>query len=139
MSDPWFQPSVGDKEAIDAEIAADDAVQADAGVQFFDAGNSGAAITLDYRNGEVQRVTLNASAPAITVTHMPAGHYARLRLYLKQDGAGSRLLPSFVPSANYGVAGAPTLSTTAAKTDVLDLTSVDGGTTLQVLTVSKGF
>lgn len=139
MPNPWFQPSPGDKAAIDAEIAADDALQADAGVPFFDAGNSGAAITLDYRNGEVQRVILTASAPTITITHLPAGHYARLRLYLKQDATGSRLLPTFAPAANYGTAGAPTLSTAANKTDVLDLTSVDAGATLQVLTVSKGF
>jgi hypothetical protein len=130
----WFDPAPGQEQAITRALSQRD----DAGTDFHDNGNSGAAITIDYDNGEVQRVVLTASAPTITVINMPVGKFARLKLYLKQDATGTRLLPTFVPAANYGTPGAPALTVTAAKTDVLDLTSVDGGVTLQVLTVVKG-
>jgi hypothetical protein len=61
--------------------------------QEFDAGNSGAAITIDFAaNGSRQRVTLNAATPAITLATPPVvGNY---RLKVIQDGTGGRV-PSF--------------------------------------------
>lgn len=61
----------------------------------FDAGNSGIAKTLDVENGDVQKLTLTAAVPALTLT-VPTGErpkFLTLRVY--QDGTGSRV-PSWV-------------------------------------------
>jgi hypothetical protein len=105
---------------------------------YYVAGNSGAAITLDYRNGKNQLVTLNASAPTITVAHVPPG-MRELNILLVQDGSGSRLLPTFSPAANYGAAGAPTLSTVAGKRDLLQFMTYDSGASLLLKSAVKGF
>lgn len=111
---------------------------------FLSAGNSGAAKTLDLGLGSVQQVVLTASAPTITIGNAKLNSASaplsqRVRLLLKQDATGSRLLPTFVPALNYGVAAAPTLSTGANKVDILDLMSLDGGTTWLCTAVAKGF
>ena len=106
---------------------------------FNDAGASGTAITVDYSDGSVQQVTLDHSGPTITLTNFPTtGTYGRLRLLLTQDGTGSRTVPTFSPAADYGTPGAPTLTVTATKTDVVDLYSTDGGTTVKAVLVVKG-
>lgn len=127
MTDPVHVDSASIQADIDQQVAG-----------YFNAGNSGAAITLDYRKGRVQKVVLTASAPTITVTHVPPGARS-LRLLLTQDATGTRLLPTFVPAANYGVAGAPTLSTAANKIDLLDFLSVDSGASLLAMPPTKGF
>lgn len=134
----WFR---GNPTAnLEAEAAAAEAVAAHeaGGDAFFSVGNSGATKTLNFANGPVQQVVLSASAPTLTIAGMTAGKYCRMRLLLKQDATGTRLLPTFSPAANYGTPGAPTLTTTVNKTDVLDLFSVDGGTTLKAVVVVKG-
>jgi len=57
----------------------------------YDAGNSGAAITINFAtNGQFQRVTLNSATPAITiaVAGLVVGKY---QLKVLQDGTGGRL------------------------------------------------
>lgn len=127
MTNPVHDDSVSNAEALDLAVAG-----------YNSAGNSGAAITLDLRKGLTQQVVLSASAPTITIGNVPTGA-RRIRILLKQDATGSRLLPTFSPAVNYGATGAPTLSTAAAKIDVLDLLSTDGGTTLLCTGRSLGF
>lgn len=60
----------------------------------YDAGNSGAAITIDFAaNGQKQKVTLNSATPAITIstTGLLVGQY---QLHIYQDGTGGRV-PTF--------------------------------------------
>jgi len=96
------------------------------GETFFDAGNSGTALTLNLANGNVQKITLTGNC-TITLTSPASGAFRSLLLYIFQDGTGSRTI-TWPASVKWGTAGAPTLSTAATKMDKLLLDTVDGGT-----------
>jgi len=96
------------------------------GETFFDAGNSGTAITLNLANGNVQKLTLTGNC-TITLTSPATGAFRSLLLYVFQDGTGSRTI-TWPASVKWGTAGAPTLSTAASKMDKILLDTVDGGT-----------
>ena len=88
----------------------------------YDAGNSGAAITIDFgTNGQYQKVTLNAATPAITVstTGLVVGKY---QLRILQDGTGSRA-PTFAGFTNANCLGnvAPTIASGANAVTFLNL------------------
>lgn len=97
------------------------------GETYFDAGNSGAAKTLDLVDGNVQKLTLTANC-TITLTSPATGAYRSLMIYVFQDGTGSRTI-TWPGSVSWGTAGAPTLTTAASKMDKILLDTVDGGTT----------
>lgn len=97
------------------------------GETYFDAGSSGAAVTLNLANGNVQKLTLTANC-TITLTGPSTGAYRSMLLYVFQDGTGSRTI-TWPGSVKWGTAGAPTLSTAATKMDKILLDTVDGGTT----------
>lgn len=84
----------------------------------FDNGNSGAAKTIDWNNGQKQKVTLTATC-TFTFTPLAAG-VANLLLKLVQDGTGSRdvVWPASVKWRN-GVA--PNLSNAAGAVDIVSL------------------
>ena len=79
----------------------------------YDNGNSGSAITINWANGQCQKVTLNAATPVITVNDPSVvGHY---QLKIVQDTTGGRN-PSFAGGAYGGVrwigsAGPPSMNT----------------------------
>lgn len=107
------------------------------GETYFDAGNSGAAIALDLVNGNVQKLTLTANC-TITLTSPSTGAMRSLTLLVFQDGTGSRTI-TWPGSVAWGNAGAPVLTTTAAKMDIISLFTVDGGTTWYGALGAKGF
>jgi hypothetical protein len=87
--------------------------------ELFDNGTVSAAFTIDWANGQRQKVTLAASSLACTFLNAMPG--AKNTLLLAQDITGTRLLPVFdgiVMWANNGVA--PTLSTAPGVTDELE-------------------
>ncbi len=104
---------------------------------YFDAGNSGAAKTLDLANGNVQKLTLTASC-TITLTSPASGAMRSLTLLVFQDGTGSRTI-TWPASLKWGNAGAPVLTTTAAKMDIISLFTVDGGTNWYGALGAKGY
>lgn len=130
----WNELPEGERAAVETLIDANQATDK----TLFDNGNSGAAKAINFGNGEVQKLTLTASAPTITVTGLVAGQHAEMTLLLAQDATGTRLLPTFSPAADYGSVGAPTLTTTANKVDVLKLVSYDG-VSIDYSVVGKGF
>lgn len=97
------------------------------GETYFDAGNSGSAITINIANGNVQKVTLTANC-TITLTAPASGAYRSLMLYVFQDGTGSRTI-TWPGSVSWGSSGAPVLSTAATRMDKILLDTVDGGVT----------
>jgi len=107
------------------------------GETYFDAGNSGAAIALDLANGNVQKLTLTANA-TITLTSPVSGAMRSLTLLVFQDATGSRTI-TWPGSVKWGNAGAPTLTTTASKMDMVSLFTVDGGTNWYGALGAKGF
>jgi hypothetical protein len=91
--------------------------------QEFANGNSGAAATIDWTKGNVQKITLTANC-TFTFT-APIGP-AKLQLKLTQDGTGSRLVTwptEGVAAGNLAWVGkaAPTLSTAAASVDFVNI------------------
>lgn len=88
-------------------------------VQFFSnkyALTDGATIAVDWNNGNSQAVTLGGNR---TVTFSNPKSGAVYRLYLKQDGTGSRTVTW--PTVKWQGGSAPTLTTTAGKTDIITI------------------
>lgn len=88
----------------------------------YDAGNSGAAITIDFSaNGQYQKVTLTAATPVITLgtTGLPVGKY---QLRVLQDATGSRA-PTWVNllAANCVGNAFPTIASTASAVTFVQL------------------
>lgn len=107
------------------------------GETYFDAGNSGAAITLNLTNGNVQKLTLTANC-TIALTSPAAGAMRALTLLVFQDGTGSRTI-TWPASVKWGNAGAPVLTTTASKMDIVSLFTIDGGTNWYGALGAKGY
>jgi hypothetical protein len=75
----------------------------------YDAGNIGTGLTIDWNNGPIQKVTLNATGQTLSFSNPVAG--SSYTLILVQDGSGSRTValsgwdfgdntPTFNVSAN---------------------------------------
>jgi len=107
------------------------------GETYFDAGNSGTAKTLDLANGNVQKLTLTGNC-TLTLTSPAAGAMRAMTLLVFQDATGSRTI-TWPGSVSWGAAGAPVLTLTASKMDIISLFTVDGGTTWYGALGAKGF
>jgi hypothetical protein len=107
------------------------------GETYFDAGSSGTAATLDLANGNVQKLTLTGNC-TLTLTSPAAGAMRAMTLLVFQDGVGSRTI-TWPGSVKWGIAGAPVLSTGAAKMDIVSLFTVDGGTNWYGALGAKGY
>jgi hypothetical protein len=90
-------------------------------------GNRTGATTLNLATGNVFSITLTG-ATNFTITGATAGAACSFGLYLKQDATGSRLV-TWPASVKWPGGTAPTLTTTAAATDIIVLESIDGGAT----------
>ncbi len=75
----------------------------------YDNGNSGAAKTIDWNNGNNQKVTMTN---ACTFTFTAPGSVSRLLLQMTQDGTGSRTA-AWPATVKWPSGSAPTLTTTA--------------------------
>ncbi|HSW92174.1 MAG TPA: hypothetical protein VLG09_06020, partial [Candidatus Saccharimonadales bacterium] len=107
------------------------------GETFFDAGNSSTAITLNLANGNVQKLTLTGNC-TVTLTSPASGAMRSLTLLIFQDATGSRTI-TWPGTVKWGNAGAPTLTTTASKMDMVSLFTIDGGTNWYGSLGPKGF
>lgn len=80
----------------------------------YDAGNSGSTLTLDFNNGEAQKVTMTASC---TFTFSNPQNGASYVLKLVQGGSGS--YTATWPGTVKWAGSAPTLSTSVGKIDLI--------------------
>ena len=88
---------------------------------------SGSTDTIDLEDGNVHNVTLTANC-TFTFSNPPAsGTSGTFTLFLNQDGTGSRTA-TWPGSVKWAGGTAPTLTTTASRTDILVFTTIDGGT-----------
>lgn len=122
---------------LTADLAARVTVTNGGGETYFDAGNSGAAITLDLENGNVQKLTLTANC-TISLTNPAASAMRSLTLLAFQDATGSRTI-TWPASVKWGDAGTPILTLTASRMDIISLFTVDGGATWYGALGAKGF
>jgi hypothetical protein len=90
-------------------------------------GTSGATDTIDLTDGNVHNVTLTANC-TFTFSNPPAtGTSGSFTLFLNQDGTGSRTA-TWPNTVKWAGGTAPTLTTTASRTDILVFTTIDAGT-----------
>ena len=88
---------------------------------------SGSTDTIDLEDGNVHNVTLTANC-TFTFSNPPAsGTSGTFTLFLNQDGTGSRTA-TWPASVKWAGGTAPTLTTTASRTDILVFTTIDAGT-----------
>jgi len=101
------------------------------GTVYYDNGNSGASIIIDWNNGNLQYVTLTAVGVDVTFTEPPRP--GKCKLYIIQDGVGDRTIDwthEVNPEWPGGVA--PTLSTGVTDVDLIVFDFI-GGTTYRGL------
>jgi hypothetical protein len=122
---------------LTTDLASKVSVTNGGGETYSDAGNSGTAITLNLANGNVQKLTLTGNC-TVTLTSPSSGTMRSLTLLVFQDATGSRTI-TWPASVKWGVAGAPTLTVTASKMDMISLFTVDGGTNWYGSLGPKGF
>jgi hypothetical protein len=86
-------------------------------IPLFDAGNSGASKTLDWNDGNEQRITLTDN---VTLTLSNPGDGGRYVLILNQDGTGGRTV-TWPAAVKWPAASAPTITAGADKFDLVTL------------------
>ena len=98
---------------------------------YYSCGNSGASITIDWNNGNLQYVTLDNVGVDITFTEPP--NPGTCKLYIIQDGTGNRTIDwEHEISPEWPGDVEPTLSTAAAAGDLVTFDFI-GGTTYRGL------
>lgn len=85
-------------------------------------GNMGSTETIDFSTGNIQYGTLDANCTITLSNPAEGGLYT---IFLKQDATGSRTV-TWATSISWAGGSAPTLTTTAAKTDVISLSYING-------------
>jgi hypothetical protein len=117
--------------AISADLITDKRNLSDPGVlRYLDHGNTGASEAIDFSAADVQRIILNSATVSLSTSGWPAaGIPGIVRVYVEQDGVGGRLL-SYSAEIDWGDPGEPTLQTSAGSVDIIDLQTIDGGTTV---------
>jgi hypothetical protein len=90
-------------------------------------GTTGASEDIDLADGLAHNATLGANT-TFTFSGASSGEESRFRLYMRQDATGSRV-PTFPASVVWPDDTEPTWSTAAGDVDVIEFSSVDGGTT----------
>lgn len=83
----------------------------------FDAGNSGTSVTVDFANGQKQRLTLTGNA-TVTLSFPGVGNY---QILLVQDGTGNRTVTWSGVTRWVGSASAPTINTAANSSTVVSI------------------
>lgn len=101
-------------------------------------GNSGTSKTLDIELGNVKTLTLTGNCTLTLSNPSPTGNACSLTLIITQDATGSRTI-SWPASVKWAAGVAPTLTTTASKTDIITLFTPDAGTTWYGFLGGKAF
>jgi hypothetical protein len=113
-----------------AIVAADQIISApvlkDVGETCVANATSGSTDTISLTDGNVHNVTLTANC-TFTFSAPPAsGTSGSFTLFLNQDGTGSRTA-TWPGTVKWAGGTAPTLTTTASRTDILVFTTIDAG------------
>jgi hypothetical protein len=85
----------------------------------FDNGNSGSSYTINFNNGQKQRITLTAAPCTLSFTAPTVG-VGNFLLKIIQDGGGSKTI-TWPATVKWPNGTAPTLSTAAGAVDIVSL------------------
>lgn len=87
-------------------------------------------LALDFDDGDAASVLLDQNITSITVANwFTAGILSKMTVFFKQDGTGGRTV-AFPAGWKWAGGDVPTITSTANKTDIMVIMSVDGGTTI---------
>lgn len=96
-------------------------------------------ITVDFENGNHASVTLDDDLTTITINNVPpTGDAAPLVLYITQDNTGGHTV-TFPSSFRWAGGTAPTITSTADRTDIFVAITRDGGTTYAATIYGQNF
>lgn len=88
---------------------------------------STSTLDIDFQNGNVHDVTLDASTVTLTFTEPPAsGKGGAITIIARQDASGSRNI-TWPASVKWAGGSAPTLTTTASRADIFTFVTVNAG------------
>lgn len=90
--------------------------------------SAGSSTTLNLASGNIFDVTLTAAACTLTLSGATNGKACTMTTVFHQDATGSRTV-TWPASVKWANAATPVLTTTASKTDIFSLVTVNGGTT----------
>jgi hypothetical protein len=98
----------------------------------YNAGNTGASLTLNFDNGNIQECTMNAAS--ITIANPTnAKDGSTVTICFIQDATASRTIASWGSNWNWGDAGAPDFSGGTAAGDKFYVTVIVNGTELDAI------
>jgi hypothetical protein len=88
---------------------------------------SSGTVTINWATTEVEEITLGASGLTIAFSNvLPTANTTQtMTIVLIQDGTGSRTLPTFSSTIKWDNGIAPVLTTTAGKTDIIQILAVN--------------
>lgn len=100
---------------------------------------AGATVTVDLTLGNHASMTLTGNISTLTVSNpAPTGNVCALVLYIAQDGTGSRTF-AFPSAFKWAGGTAPTVTTTASRTDIFVAITRDAGTTWAASTIGQNY
>lgn len=101
--------------------------------------SSATTTTIDCSTGNIFNVTLGASVTTLAFSNVPsAGRVYTLTLFLTQDATGGKTF-AWPISVKWSGGTAPSITSTAAKTDIFTLVTHDGGTSWYGFTAGQNF
>jgi hypothetical protein len=100
--------------------------------------STGTSYTVDCSAANNFQLTLGDSISTFAFSNVPSSVTFGINLYLKQGGTGSYTV-TWPASVGWGDAGAPVLTTTVGKTDIVNLITIDGGTSWYGFLAGKNF
>lgn len=95
------------------------------------AASTGSSYAVDLRLAQTFSLTLNAATVTLSFTNPPTSPNRpwRFRLILTQDGTGGRIVTWPASVLWPPLASSPSLATAAGAVEIVDLMTIDGGTT----------
>ncbi len=99
--------------------------------------DDGAFLDADLGQASIQHAVLTGDRTLRLYAEATAGSYQAVRLYLKQDTTGGRLV-TWPSSIRWAGGAPPTLSTAAGLVDVVHLGTLDGGQTWEGFVAAQG-
>lgn len=102
-------------------------------------GNQSGTVTVDMEDGNHATMTLTGNVTTLTISNPPSsGSLGILTLQVKQDATGSRSF-SWPSAVKWAGGTAPTITSTATRTDIYVLRTTDGGTTWAGLVAGQDY
>ena len=121
---------IDDTDAVSARATLNAVARINGGVETVSTNSAATgSVTVDLANGNLHALTLTGNVTSLTLSGSTASHLCSLTLLITQDATGGRSI-TWPASVKWLPAGsAPTFTTTASTVSVVELFTIDNGTT----------